>query len=213
MSDIPILSPREIFDRFAEAYQERYADQSANEASLTVFCKALPGSKVLEIGCGPGTLTKYLLDQQADLELLGIDLAPNMVRLARQNFPTATFEVMDCREMVNLPATYHGILCGFVLPYLSREEAIQLIADATAISEPGAVIYFSTIEGAYADSGIRYASNKQSGAHIYLHEAGYLKEALDSTGWEVIHEARHPPELSFSGTESELILIARQTPD
>jgi trans-aconitate methyltransferase len=61
-----------------------------------VFDKVNP--KILEIGCGPGNLTKYLLSKRPDFDILGIDIAPNMIEFAGKSNPTASFAVMDSRQ-------------------------------------------------------------------------------------------------------------------
>jgi trans-aconitate methyltransferase len=40
---------------------------------------AKPKARILDIGCGPGNITKYLLKKRPDFYVEGIDIAPNMV--------------------------------------------------------------------------------------------------------------------------------------
>ena len=43
-----------------------------------------PNSKIWEIGCGPGNITKYILSKLPDLNIFGIDIAPNRIELAKK---------------------------------------------------------------------------------------------------------------------------------
>ncbi len=73
------------------------------------------------------------MKKRPDFNILGTDLAPNMIELAKINNPQASFQLLDSRAITSLNKTYGAIMCGFYLPYLSKEEAIQLIADAAKI--------------------------------------------------------------------------------
>lgn len=55
---------------------------------------------------------------------MGIDIAPNMVVLAIRNNPTGIFSVMNCRNIGDSDGKFDGIIGGFCLPYLSKEEDV-----------------------------------------------------------------------------------------
>jgi len=75
-----------------------------------------------------------------------------MLALAKKNNPTAEFQLLDSREILKLNKTYDAIMCGFCLPYLTKEEAIQLMEDAAKILNANGVIYISTMEDDYSKS-------------------------------------------------------------
>src|SRR5438045_2838934 len=91
----------DLFNKLASEYQKKYMDVSLYSDSLNLFCKLIPkqNATVLELACGPGNVTKYLLDKRPDLKILGTDLGPNMIKLARQNNPTVEFKILDCRNI------------------------------------------------------------------------------------------------------------------
>ncbi|MBK6642882.1 MAG: hypothetical protein IPG39_17480 [Bacteroidetes bacterium] len=114
-----------------------------------------------------------------------------MISIARSLNPEAEFEVMDCRKINMIPTKFNAILCGFCLPYLSRQEAIQLISDSAVKLNTEGVIYISTMEDHNSKSG--YVSGS-TGDQIYMnyHEFGYLKEALLKANMEVLYEKHLP---------------------
>ena len=82
--------------------------------SYDSFCERLPASAtILEIGCGSGNITKYLLKKDAGYRITGIDVAPAMIELARINIPAADFMELDCRELNKIEKNFDGIICGF----------------------------------------------------------------------------------------------------
>ena len=63
-------------------------------ASLTLFAELVHeagGGLVADVGCGPGYVAGYLHD--AGVDVLGIDLAPEMIAIARHDHPALRFEV------------------------------------------------------------------------------------------------------------------------
>ena len=88
----------ETWNKVALLYQEKFMHLDIYNSTYDAFLGSLPkSSTVLEIGCGPGNISRHLLSERPDLQLLGTDIAPNMLQLAAANNPTATFLQLDCR--------------------------------------------------------------------------------------------------------------------
>lgn len=201
------------FNQAAQVYQEKFMDLSLYHDSFDQFCSliAAPNARVLDIGCGPGNISRYLLSQRPDFILEGIDLAPNMIELARQNNPGARFSVMDCRHISQLPGTYHAVMCGFCMPYLSKTDCQKLIRDCATLLEPGGIVYFSTMEGDYSQSGYRSSSDGKYKTYMYFHEAELLRRMMERAGFELKAFKRQ----AYPGTGEpqvyDLIFIGRKT--
>jgi trans-aconitate methyltransferase len=177
----------DIFNKLAQHYQDKFMDVSLYAATFDRFCENITkeNAEVLELACGPGNITKYLLTKRPDLKILGTDLAPNMIELAKQNNPQAEFQLLDCRAILSLNKKFDAVMCGFALPYLSKEDAVKLIGDAVQVLNPGGVIYISTMEDDYSKSGLRKGSTGDE-IFMHFHEAGYLTEALEGNGLKVL---------------------------
>jgi 2-polyprenyl-3-methyl-5-hydroxy-6-metoxy-1,4-benzoquinol methylase len=199
-----------IFNKCAVLYQEKYMDVGLYHDSFDLFCQLLrPDAAVLELACGPGNITSYLLDKRPDLKIFGIDLAENMIDLAKVNNPNAAFDVMDCRRISEIGKKYDAVMCGFCLPYLSKEETVKLIKDALGLLLPNGILYISTMEDDYSKSGFKKGS---TGDEIYMHyhEADYLVAALQENGFKIIDLTRQDyPEKDGSKT-IDLIIIAQK---
>ncbi len=198
----------DIFNKLADGYQDKFMDVSIYHDSLFIFCKSLTkvNAEILELACGPGNVTKYLLEKRHDFKILGTDLAPNMIALARINNPTAHFELMDCRAISTLNKKFDGIVCGFGLPYLSKTEAIQFIQDAGEKLNANGILYISTMEDDNSNSGFRTGS---TGDKMYqnFHQVDYLTHALEDNHFRIIHLERKEY-LHNDQKTTDLILIA-----
>lgn len=173
------------------------------------FCQRIPpNSKVLEIGCGPGNITKYILDKRPDFELLAIDVASNMIDLAKKNNPKADFKVMDCREIDTISEKFDAIMCGFCLPYLSKEDCKKLIVDSSNLLNKDGQIYLSIAEGDYQKSGFQTGSTGDK-TYFYYYQEGFLVEELEKNGFEDIEIFRKT--YTRGGREEvHLIVIGRK---
>ena len=197
-----------IFDKLAHSYQDRFMDVSMYHASFDIFCNSIknPNAVILELACGPGNITKYLLEKRPDFKILATDLAPNMIELGKKNSPNADFDLLDLREIKKLGKKFDAIMCGFGLPYLSKQEAIQLIADSAQILNPHGTIYISTMEDHNSRSRFQKGS---SGDEVFInyHQADYLTESLENNGFKIIATQRKNY-LHNQQDTTDLIIIA-----
>lgn len=157
-----------VFNKFASQYNERFMHFDLYNDTFDLFCENIPkqNADILELACGPGNITRYLLNNRPDFNILGIDLASNMIELAKVNNPTATFQIMDCRDIAAIDKKYDGIMVGFCLPYLNKEETAKLIGDAANRLNNDGIIYLSTMEAPYSKSGLEKNSG---GDEMYMH--------------------------------------------
>jgi cyclopropane fatty-acyl-phospholipid synthase-like methyltransferase len=201
----------EVFDKYARAYQEKFMGFDLYNDTYDELCSLIKkeGARILEIGCGPGNITKYILSKKPDLIVKGIDLSPNMTRLAKENNPNAEFTVMDCRDINTLSERFDSVICGFCMPYLSKEECRQFIKDSYTLLNEKGLLYFSTIEGKYDNSAYEISSNGQDKCFVYYYDEEFLVKELARNQFRVLSLKRKeypkPNEVS-----SHIIFIAQK---
>jgi cyclopropane fatty-acyl-phospholipid synthase-like methyltransferase len=200
-----------VFHKLADRYREKFMDLTMYDDSYREFCELLPPgrARVLDAACGPGNVSRYLMAQRPDLDLLGIDLAPRMVELAREAVPSARFAVHDCRRLAELKRLFDGIICAFGLPYLSREEASAFIKAADAALEPGGVLYLSAMLGKTEDSGLQRCS---SGEEVYVtyYSEDEVMRPLQDCGFTIVMRRLMKSPSAASKATIDLIVIAKR---
>lgn len=177
------------YNKCAVAFQDKFMAMDLYHDSYDRLCERIEtlNPRILEIGCGPGNITRYLLSKRPDFDILATDLAEKMIELASVNAPQAKFRVMDCRDINTIHSTFDAIVCGFCMPYLSDEECAKLIADMAALLNPGGTVYFSTMEGDNSRSGYETTSfSGENEVYVHYHQSGFLKEQLVQNGFENI---------------------------
>lgn len=205
---------KETFDtwnKVASLYQEKFMNMDFYDETYDFICHAIvkANAKILDVGCGPGNITKYLLSKRPDFNIYGIDIAPNMIELAKKNNPTAIFEVMDSREIDKLQTKYDGIICGFCLPYLSHSDSYKLIFDVKNLLNDNGLLYLSFVEGDPDKSGFQVGSGGDR-IYFYYHTLEELKMKLIDAGFESINIFRIAYKKSQNDKEIHTILTAKK---
>lgn len=188
-------------------------DLPTYHATFDRFCEGIPqpDASIVEVGCGPGNITRYLLQQRPDFQILGIDVAPRMLELAQQNNPTARFQQGDARDLGKLLGPYQGMMVGFCLPYLSKEDVDGLIATAAKLLVQGGVLYLSTMEANYADSGwVGPDDDPSQGLYTFYHQGADLLQQLNRAGFSLVWEERFPIAEPYGPAKEDLVLIAQR---
>jgi len=201
------------WDKVSELYWQKFMHLELYNDTYDFFLNNLPSSAptVLELGCGPGNITRYLLGSSPSLKIDATDVSPNMVKLAAENNPAARCFVMDCREMSHIKKKYDGIVGGFILPYLSRNDVETLIANCYRLLRGEGMLYLSFVEGEDASSGFQTGSSGHR-VYFYYHRLQNLHQLLNNNNFEIIglfnknFEAKKLPEF-------HTILIARKYSD
>ncbi len=200
----------QTYNNVAQAYQNKFANDTVYNHSYDLLLKhmGVTHTKVLDVACGFGKITHYLLHENPKLSVLGIDAAENMVNLAEVYNPKASFRVMDCRKVSNFKQGFDVIIFGFCFPYLTKEDTLKLVKDATNLLNPNGLLYISTMIGDYEkDSRITVSSNGKNSMFIHYHEPEYLIETLKQQKLKILE---NHTKLYQEGGDTDLFLIAKK---
>jgi ubiquinone/menaquinone biosynthesis C-methylase UbiE len=108
------------------------------------------GSHVLDIGCGPGTLTvRFARIVGRKGAVVGIDLDPQMIRLSNERahrlglIARTTHQVADCTNLPFKAGTFDACYCERVLQHLSHPKPAYALSEAIRVTRPGGRIVFA----------------------------------------------------------------------
>ncbi len=151
---------------------------------------ALEGAKVLDVGCGGGLLSEFMAKAGADVT--GIDLAPELVKIARLHGLESGVEV-DYREQsvetlaADEAGSFDAVTCMEMLEHVPDPAAI--LSACAALLKPGGRLFVSTLNRtpvafALAIVGAEYVARLlPKGTHQYRdfikpsELAGWLRES------------------------------------
>jgi len=130
-----------IFSRHAVAYKERLDEilargETRGRRRVIDLLEVRPGMKVLDLACGPGTLTKPLAEMASPGgEVVGVDLAEGMLALARAaGIPNARFELMDIERLTFPDASFDAVACGHGLQF--APDLLRALREARRVLRP-----------------------------------------------------------------------------
>lgn len=204
----------DTFNKRAIDYQDKHLDSEHYRESYVRLSDLIvtEDAKVLDVACGPGTISRFLLTQHPKLRITGVDLAPKMIELAKTNVPTGAFHVLDGREIGTLSDNFDVVVCGFYLPYINDKDTKRLIQDANKLLVPNGILHLSLMEGRAGDSGLQTNSYGDR-AYIFYREEPLISTMLDRHGFETLAITRKGFPKADGKVDTDLFFYARRRPN
>jgi SAM-dependent methyltransferase len=124
------------------------ARAAASEVIRGLQARHIERGLVVELGCGSGIGARELL--RAGYDVLGIDISPTMIRLARRNAPAARFVIASLFR-VKLPRCVAVTAIGECINYAfdpgaNRPQVMRLFRRVWTALEPGGLFVFDFAE-------------------------------------------------------------------
>ena len=112
----------------AGLYDDKHSFVWKLAAGVLELLNAQSGELILDLGCGTGHLTAKLSETGA--QVVGIDRSAEMIRQAKEKYPSLRFEVMDARE-ISLDGSFDAVFSNATLHWIKEpERAIAGIRNA-----------------------------------------------------------------------------------
>ena len=205
MSPLPVPRPadldvvRDSYDQVADNYVDMVATTSLGDiraqpwlrAAMDVFADAVSGlGPVLDVGCGPGTVTAYLAERGVDVS--GVDLSPRMIEHARRLYPQCSFSVGSSTDLDLAEASLGGVLGWWSLFNLPRDVLPRVLSSFARALMPAGQMIIGTHVGdgdvprteAYGGVSVRWTT--------YQWQPDQLVRLVEEAGLQPVAELRLP---------------------
>jgi SAM-dependent methyltransferase len=94
--------------------------------------------RILDVGCGIGLLEEHLAGSGA--HFIGVDVALDAVRSARQTAPHASFAAYDGRELPFSEGAFDAAIAVCVLHHVEATQWLDVVSEMARVVRPGGVV-------------------------------------------------------------------------
>lgn len=77
-------------------------------------------AKIMDVGCGTGTLYENIKDENLDVEYLGIDITSKIIEINRNAFPEARWEIQDANNIKLKSNSFDIVVCKDLLEHIQN---------------------------------------------------------------------------------------------
>ena len=175
--DQPEEQVRATYDAVAADYDAAIGGELAGKPLDRAFLGALvelsAGGRLVDLGCGPGHVTAYLAERHPDV--LGVDLSPAMVRLARERHPEVPFEVASMLDLSGYAGAWSAVAALYSVIHFSAAQRARAFEQVRAALRPAGwlLVAFHVDSPEVPDGGARHLSE-------------WFGRTVDLTGWYLL---------------------------
>ena len=136
---------RRTYDLIADDYDREIGDEldhkPLDRALLTALVEMVGTGRLADVGCGPGHVTRYLATLHDDV--VGLDLSPGMVAIARSHAPSIAFEVASMLALPVADGSWAGAVLLYSVIHLSPAERVVAFRELARVVRPGGPVLVS----------------------------------------------------------------------
>ncbi|MEZ0580623.1 class I SAM-dependent methyltransferase [Nocardioides sp. MH1] len=123
---------------YAELVRDGFKELPLERAILDLFTSQVRASAqapVLDAGCGPGVLSRELVE--SGLPVTAIDVSPRMLQLARMVDARLHLAVASLTSLPFATGTFAGVFCWYVLHHVPDHDLAQVVSELARVTAPG----------------------------------------------------------------------------
>lgn len=209
---------REVYDHSVEQYLTAVGTVVSPEfeapidvAVLTAFAQDVASAStgpVVDAGCGPGRVTRFLAD--AGLDIYGFDISPRMIEAARSAHPHLRFEVGSLTGLRSEDRSLAGVVYWYSIIATPPEElgAVWEELDRVLCNGGRILVAFQAGDNDLVERHNAYGS--AATLTLYRHRVDDVVGSLDRAGFEVLVDVRRTAALSHETTPQAMLVAHRR---
>ena len=192
----PLDKIRTSYDVVAEKYATELADDMVARPlergmflAFAELCATMGKGTVGDVGCGPGHVTKHLVE--LGLDVFGVDVSAAMIAQAKARFPSGKFHVASMFELPVASDGWIGAIALYAMLHFDAEQRANAFKElARCVRSGGFALYSFYVEAPDQPPGSVYHLEKWFGHKVDL-DAYFLSiedtaVEMDRAGFEVM---------------------------
>ena len=188
---MPVPRAAVAYDLVAETYERRFVDELAGkprDRELLDGLAAASGGLVVDLGCGPGQVGRYVRDRGP--QVVGVDVSHGMAVRAARRLTAAV--VADMRWLPFADRALGGVVAFYSVIHLPRADLAVAFAEVLRVLEPGGRLLVSAHEGD-GDVEVHDLLGHEVDLDASFFRLDELEDAATAAGLEVVTSERRPP--------------------
>lgn len=177
-----------VYDIIAKKYSSYKKGFYPKESLEEFFMYLNPSSSILDLGCGPGQVSKIFYDAKHSVTCL--DFSKEMLRIAKKDMPNARFLLWDIRNMKDIleNKSFDGVWADGSLLHMSKEEIPSVFNQVHNVLRDNGIFYISVKEGEGEKDIIDKRYNNIS-RHFSYFQFMELSDLLVKSNFKLIHSS------------------------
>ena len=204
---------RRAYDRVAAEYHERLGreldDKPFDRTWLERFAERVRGAeRVVEVGCGDGHVAAHLANM--GVEIVGVDLSPGMIEVARSAYPEVDFEVGDLLNQSFGDGEVDALISFYSIVNLTSGDCSTAFTEFARVLRKGGLLNLAFHIG---EERIREDNWWETGAELdfFLHPVGRIRSQLMESGFSIERfEQRSPYDESVEVQTTRAYFLAQR---
>jgi 2-polyprenyl-3-methyl-5-hydroxy-6-metoxy-1,4-benzoquinol methylase len=187
MTDERLKDQQNLYDAGWRSELERGKEQRGNlQANLEFLSRTgllRKGDRILEIGCGIGTVVHELAKQGHDVQ--GVDISQVAIEYGRRKYGDVRLDVLAAEELAFEDASFDVVLSFDLFEHIARVD--KHVGEVRRVLKPGGCYLFQT-PNRYSNAifeTLAHRTLKWRRVHPSLHTPGQLRRRLAKHGFQV----------------------------
>jgi SAM-dependent methyltransferase len=150
---------------------------------------------ICDLGCGPGHVARYLHEQGA--QVLGVDLSPRMIELARRLNGGIEFCVGNMAALSVADGSWSGIVAFYSIIHLPPTQIAAVLREFWRVLQPGGEVLLAFHVG----DEVRHINTlweQQVSLDFRFYQRAWIEEQLRAAGFEIAESMERDP---YEGVE------------
>jgi ubiquinone/menaquinone biosynthesis C-methylase UbiE len=202
------------YDAVAREYDRQISDEldakPLDRAWLRAFVDLVGIGTIADVGCGPGHVTRYLATLHNDV--VGIDLSPAMITIARERAPQLTFIIESMLTLAAGDEAWVGVVAWYSIIHLEAHERPVAFSEFARVLQQGGrlLIAFHIDSPEFATGQVNHISD-WFGQHVrldgYFLDPDEIASQVTAAGFTLIAKMERlpSPDVEYPSRRSYLL--------
>lgn len=186
----------DCYDKAAKEYAEHYFGELGGKHLDRILLRAFAAEnkdrgRLIDLGCGPGQTTKFLSGCGID-DIVGTDISPQMVEVAKGLSPNLDFEVADMLQLKYADESFGSAVAFYAIVHFDLAQILIAFKEIGRVLKKGGEFLFSFHAGSgtvHRDEFLGHEVN----IDFYFLEIDAVTKALEEVGFHLIDVIKREP--------------------